>query len=60
MNVSNLMSLEPIHITENIQVDHIVFLTADVTVKPNLNEVRDYRYVSIDELRAMFEDPGEV
>jgi len=38
------------------ELDHIVFLTADVTVQPNLNEVRDYRYVSIDELRAMFED----
>ncbi len=34
------------------------FLTADVSVTPNLNEIRDYKYVSKAELQAMFEDPG--
>lgn len=39
-------------------VDYILFLTADVTVTPNLNEIRDFKYVSKEELQAMFEDPG--
>jgi hypothetical protein len=33
-------------------------LTADVTVTPNLNEIRDYKYVDKAELQAMFEDEG--
>ncbi|PAV21970.1 Isopentenyldiphosphate isomerase [Pyrrhoderma noxium] len=37
-------------------VDYILFLTADVDVTPNLNEIRDYKYVSKEELQAMFED----
>jgi isopentenyl-diphosphate delta-isomerase len=40
-------------------VDYILFLTADVTVTPNLNEIRDYKYVSKEELQAMFDDPGK-
>ncbi|KAI8995658.1 Isopentenyldiphosphate isomerase [Trametes punicea] len=40
------------------EVDYILFLTADVTVKPNLNEIRDYKYVDKAELQAMFEDPS--
>jgi isopentenyldiphosphate isomerase len=40
-------------------VDYILFLTADVTVTPNLNEIRDYKYVSKHELQAMFDDPGK-
>ncbi|GJJ13800.1 hypothetical protein Clacol_008057 [Clathrus columnatus] len=40
------------------EVDYILFLTADVTVKPNLNEIRDYKYVSKEELQAMFDHPG--
>lgn len=43
-------------ITDTLQVDYILFLTADVTVTPNQNEVRDYRYVNKEELQAMFED----
>ena len=39
-------------------VDYILFLTADVTVTPNLNEIRDYKYVDKTELQAMFEDPS--
>ena len=34
-----------------------MFLTADVTVTPNLNEIRDHKYVDKAELQAMFEDP---
>lgn len=39
-------------------MDYILFLTADVTVTPNLNEIRDYKYVSKEELQAMFNDDG--
>ena len=39
-------------------MDYILFLTADVDVTPNLNEIRDYKYVDKSELQAMFEDPG--
>ncbi|KXN90039.1 Isopentenyl-diphosphate Delta-isomerase [Leucoagaricus sp. SymC.cos] len=38
------------------EVDYILFLTADVTVTPNNNEIRDCKYVSKDELQAMFAD----
>ncbi|KAI0335242.1 Isopentenyldiphosphate isomerase [Cubamyces sp. BRFM 1775] len=38
------------------EVDYILFLTADVSVTPNLNEIRDYKYVDKAELQAMFED----
>lgn len=40
-------------------VDYILFLTANVTVTPNFNEIRDYKYVSKDELKEMFDDPGK-
>jgi isopentenyl-diphosphate delta-isomerase len=33
-------------------------LTADVDTTPNANEVRDVKYVSKEELQAMFDDPG--
>jgi isopentenyl-diphosphate delta-isomerase len=36
-----------------------LFLTADVDVTPNSNEIRDHKYVSKEELQAMFEDPSE-
>jgi len=39
------------------EVDYILFLTADVTVTPNPNEIRDFKYVSKEELQAMFDDP---
>jgi isopentenyl-diphosphate delta-isomerase len=35
-------------------VDYILFIKADVDLDVNVNEVRDTRYVSADELRAMF------
>jgi len=38
------------------EVDYILFLTADVTVVPNTNEIRDHKYVSKEELQAMFDD----
>jgi len=37
------------------EVDYILFLTADVNLTPNANEVRDVKYVSKEELQAMFE-----
>ena len=40
-------------------MDYILFLTADVTVTRNLNEIRDHKYVDKAELQAMFEDPCE-
>jgi isopentenyldiphosphate isomerase len=39
-------------------VDYILFLTADVTVTANANEIRDYKYVDKAELQVMFEDGG--
>jgi isopentenyldiphosphate isomerase len=41
-----------------LSVDYILFLTADVTVNGNPNEIRDYKYVDKAELQAMFEDQG--
>lgn len=41
-----------------VLVDYILFFTGDVDVTPNLNEIRDHKYVSKAELQAMFEDPG--
>lgn len=40
-------------------MDYILFLTADVDVTPNLNEIRDHKYVDKAELQAMFDDPCE-
>src|SRR6267154_5038251 len=34
-------------------VDYILFMTADVTVNPNANEIRDHKYVDKAELQAM-------
>jgi len=39
------------------EVDYILFLAANVTVTPNLNEIRDHKYVSKEELESMFQDP---
>ncbi|THH34078.1 hypothetical protein EUX98_g106 [Antrodiella citrinella] len=49
--------LTRIHYLAPSNVDYILFLTADVTVHPNLNEIRDQKYVSKGELQTMFEDP---
>jgi len=35
------------------EIDYILFIQADVDVKPNPEEVSDFRYVSLDELREM-------
>jgi len=40
------------------EVDYILFITANVTVTPNLNEIRDYKYVDKAELQSMFDDPA--
>jgi len=42
------------------EVDYILFLTADVSVTPNRNEVRDYKFVDKEELQAMFQDKGNI
>ena len=38
------------------EIDYILFIEADVTLDVNTNEVRDTRWVSMDELRQMFRD----
>lgn len=40
----------------NDLVDYILFVKADVEHTPNPNEAKDTRYVSEEELKAMFED----
>lgn len=40
-------------------VDYILFLTADVSVTPNNNEIQAYKYVDKAELQAMFQEPGK-
>lgn len=37
-------------------VDYILFIKADVDLDVNPNEVRDTRYVSQEDLKAMFQD----
>jgi len=37
-------------------VDYILFTKADVDLAVNPNEARDHRYVTMDELKTMFED----
>lgn len=39
------------------EIDYILIIRANARVNPNVNEVRDYKYVSKDELKSMFEDP---
>jgi hypothetical protein len=39
-------------------VDYIIIIIADVDVDVNPNEVRDTRYVSPEELKEMFKQPG--
>jgi isopentenyl-diphosphate Delta-isomerase len=41
----------------DLAVDYILFIKADVDVEPNLNEVRDTKYVTADGLKTMFNDP---
>ncbi|KAF7854503.1 uncharacterized protein EAF02_011678 [Botrytis sinoallii] len=40
------------------EIDYILFITADVDLEPNMNEVRDTQYVSADGLKTMFNDPS--
>lgn len=40
-------------------VDYILFITADVTVAPNTNEIRDYKWVDKVELQSMFDNTCE-
>jgi isopentenyldiphosphate isomerase len=39
-------------------VDYIIIIIADVDVDVNPNEVRDTKYVSPEELKEMFKQPG--
>ena len=41
-------------------VDYILFIKANVDVNPSPNEVRDTRWVTQDELKAMFKDESLV
>lgn len=41
-------------------VDYIFFIKANVTMDVNANEVRDVKWVTPEELHAMFADPGKV
>jgi isopentenyl-diphosphate delta-isomerase len=41
-------------------VDYILFCTLDVTLEPNMNEVSDAKYVSKEELEAMFTESGKL
>lgn len=41
-----------------ILVDYILFIQADVDLNVNPNEVRDTKYVSAQELKRMFTQPG--
>ncbi|KAF9519296.1 hypothetical protein BS47DRAFT_1405120 [Hydnum rufescens UP504] len=45
--------------SNGLWVDYILFFTGDVDVKLNANEIRDYKYVSKEELQKMFDDPGQ-
>lgn len=38
-------------------VDYILFIKANVDLNINPNEVKDYKYVTQDELKALFKDP---
>jgi len=38
-------------------VDYILFIKADVDLNVNVNEVRDHKYVTEEELKKQFEDP---
>lgn len=40
-------------------VDYILFITADVNLDVNPNECSDVAWVSRDELRSMFDEPGK-
>lgn len=39
------------------EIDYILIIRANAKVNPNVNEVRDFKYVSKDELKAMFKNP---
>ncbi|OJJ88254.1 isopentenyl-diphosphate delta-isomerase IDI1 [Aspergillus glaucus CBS 516.65] len=40
------------------EIDYILFIQADVDLNVNPNEVRDAKYVSEEELKQMFQEPG--
>lgn len=40
------------------EIDYILFIKSDVDLEPARNEVQDIKYVSADDLKRMFNDPG--
>lgn len=40
-------------------MDYILFMTTDVDVVPNENEIQAYKYVDKAELQAMFQESGK-
>ncbi|KAF9456561.1 NUDIX hydrolase domain-like protein [Collybia nuda] len=42
------------------EVDYILFMTADVDLTPNVNEIRAHKYVDKTELQAMFQESGNL
>jgi len=54
----SMLSLFAGCMSTNGTVDYIIILVAKVDVNVNPNEVRDTRYVSPQELKEMFEQPG--
>lgn len=52
--------LEEIRPQLTCPVDYILFCTLDVTMEPNMNEVSDAKYVSKDELEAMFTESSKL
>ncbi|KAG1466450.1 hypothetical protein G6F56_004688 [Rhizopus delemar] len=40
------------------EIDYILFMKADVTVNINPNEIREFKYVTAEELQEMFKDPS--
>lgn len=41
------------------KVDYILFIKANVTLDVSPNEIRDIKYVTPEELKAMFADPSK-
>ena len=41
------------------EVDYILFMTGDVSVNPNPNEIQAHKYVDKAELQKMIDDPGK-
>jgi isopentenyl-diphosphate delta-isomerase len=56
---STYVALPCTTVSHMVLVDYILFFTGDVDVTMNPNEIRDYKYVSKEELQLMFDAPGK-